>query len=85
MRTANDQNKVVSYNQYRKRSKAGRMNVGLLVFAVIFIYIVVYIFLFVRSDKIAGYEVREGSLAVSNSYRALAVRRRYSMRRPPDM
>lgn len=74
MRTANDQNKVVSYNQYRKRSKAGRMNVGLLVFAVIFIYIVVYIFLFVRSDKIAGYEVREGSLAVSNSYRALAVR-----------
>lgn len=72
--TKQNNNKIVSYNKYRKKNSPVNFSIGLFVFAAVIIYFCVYAFVFMKSDKIAGYEVKEGSLAVANSYRALAIR-----------
>ena len=46
----------------------------MIIFGVILIYIIISIVIYFKSDKIVGYEVKEGSLAVSNTFNAFAVR-----------
>ncbi len=67
-RTSSNTHKVVKYR------RPININIGYLAFGAIFVYIVVLIFLANQSHSIAGYEVKTGSLAISNTYRAFAVR-----------
>ncbi|MCR5002203.1 MAG: hypothetical protein K6A71_10460 [Lachnospiraceae bacterium] len=50
------------------------INLGLIIFGVIFVYIVVVVVSYFRSDRIAPYEVTMGSLAVNNTYTGVIIR-----------
>ncbi len=50
------------------------MNVGTLVFGAILIYLILIIYSGMHVTQLSGYEVTEGSLAVDNTYRGIALR-----------
>ncbi len=58
----------------RKFTKEHNLNFGTIIFALIFIYVVISIFIYFNSDPIVRYEVVEGSLSTQNIYRAIALR-----------
>lgn len=64
----NGDNKVVKYR------KPLNINVGMVLFAAIFIYIVVCIFGYFTEKHIVPYEVKEGSLSSNNVYQGIALR-----------
>ncbi len=49
-------------------------NIGMLIFAAIFIYVVVCVFTYFRTDHIVGYNVTEGSLTSNSIFRGIALR-----------
>lgn len=57
--------------QYRKPLN---INIGLIIFGTIFIYIIICVFFYFTSNHITGYEVQLGSLSVSNIYQGIALR-----------
>ena len=58
-----------------RRFKTRReMNIGILIFALVFVYLIVTIWMYATSKKISVYEVREGSIAKDNSYTGLVLR-----------
>ena len=69
MRTRN--NKSININQYKRKQE---MNIGILIFAIVFIYLVVTIFMYATSKRISVYEVREGSIVKDNTYTGLVFR-----------
>lgn len=50
------------------------LNIGMIIFGFIFIYIIFCVITYFRSEHIAGYEVTMGSLSKSNIYTGIAVR-----------
>lgn len=64
----NSKEKVTKYR------KPININLGLVIFAVLFIYILVVIISYFKSDHITPYEVSLGSLAVNNTYEGLVLR-----------
>ena len=67
------QDKVVR-NNVRKYRKPINLNIGMLLFGAVFIYVAFYVAMSLKTEHIVPYEVREGSLAINYTYRALAVR-----------
>ena len=63
--------KPTNINKYRKPLN---INIGVIIFAVMFIYIIICVFMFFGKKHITGYEVRSGSLSTSNTYTGLALR-----------
>lgn len=63
--------KIVSIKKYRKKEN---LNVGVILFGVVFIYLIVMIIMFFAKDKTTVYEVREGSILKDNSYTGLILR-----------
>ena len=61
-------------NKIKKYRKPLNLNIGMLIFAVIFIYVVVCVFLYLQTGHMVRYEVQKGSLATNNIYRAIAIR-----------
>lgn len=57
--------------QYKSRRE---MNIGILIFAVVFFYLVITIFTYATSKKISVYEVRQGSIVKDYSYTGLILR-----------
>ncbi|MBP5384203.1 MAG: hypothetical protein J6Y57_04445 [Lachnospiraceae bacterium] len=57
-----------------KYRKPININLGLVIFSVLFIYIVVIIVSYFRSEHITPYEVSVGSLAVNNTYEGIVLR-----------
>ncbi|WP_242840741.1 HlyD family efflux transporter periplasmic adaptor subunit [Butyrivibrio proteoclasticus] len=51
------------------------INIGMVFFAVIAIYVVISVITYLRKDHIVGYEVKEGSLSSNNIYEAVALRK----------
>lgn len=49
-------------------------NIGLIIFGILFIYVVIYFVVYISSKRIERYEVREGSLTISNIYTGMALR-----------
>lgn len=64
----NENNKVVKYR------KPLNINIGMIIFASIFVYIIVCIFGYFTAKHIVPYEVMEGSLSSNNVYKGIAVR-----------
>ena len=60
--------KVIAYR------KPINVNIGMVIFGIIFIYILICVFLYFTSKHIIGYEVKSGSLSVSNVYQGVALR-----------
>lgn len=50
------------------------INIGMIIFGIIFIYIIICVYLYITSKHIVGYEVTTGSLSISNIYKGIAVR-----------
>lgn len=50
------------------------INIGMIFFLVIFLYLIICIVSYLSSKHVTGYEVLEGSLAVSNRYEGIALR-----------
>ncbi len=46
----------------------------MIIFAVIFVYIVVCVFMYLSTEHVVGYEVKEGSLSYDNIYKGIALR-----------
>ncbi len=61
-------------NNVRKYRKPLNVNIGIIFFLVILIYIVICIFMYFSSKHVVGYEVKSGSLSVSNVYNGIALR-----------
>lgn len=57
--------------QYRKRK---HMNIGIIIFGIIFVYLIATIIMYITAPHITVYEVRQGSILKDNAYTGLAVR-----------
>lgn len=57
-----------------KYRKPLNMNIGMIIFGMMALYIVVLIVLYLRSSHIVGYEVQIGSLSISKAYTGIAIR-----------
>lgn len=58
----------------RKFRKRPRINAGFVLLAVIFLYLIVSIIIYISSEKTIIYQVDEGSLAIDNTYNGFIVR-----------
>ncbi len=62
-------------NKITKYRKPLNLNIGMVIFAVIFIYIIICVFMyFFNSKHIVPYEVKAGALSINNIYKAVALR-----------
>lgn len=61
-------------NKITKYRKPLNLNIGMIIFAVMFIYIIICIFLYFTAKHIIPYEVNAGSLSINNVYKAIALR-----------
>lgn len=61
-------------NNIRQYRKPINLNLGMLIFSAIFVYVVIGVFLYFTREQIRPYEVQMGSLAVSNIYKGIALR-----------
>lgn len=61
-------------SKIRKYRKPLNLNIGMIIFGVIFIYVIVCVILYFQTSRITRYEVMEGSLAVNNIYRGVIIR-----------
>lgn len=63
-----------SANNIRKYRKPLNLNIGMIIFFAILIYVVYCIFASLNDEHISPYEVREGSLAMNYTYCGIAIR-----------
>ena len=63
---AKKKNKSVNIKRYKAKKE---FNIGMFLFAVVFIYLIVTITAYLLEDKPSIYEVREGSIVKDNTYR----------------
>ena len=61
-------------NKIKKYRKPLNLNIGMLIFAVIFVYVVVCVILYFQTGHIVRYEVKKGALATNNIYRGVVIR-----------
>ena len=61
-------------NKIKQFKKPLNINLGMIFFGVIFIYLLVCIFLYFTTKHVAGYQVKTGSLFVNNVYTGMAIR-----------
>ena len=56
-------NKIVKYK------KPLSINIGVVIFAIIIIYVLFNLFVYLTSDQIAEYEVQQGTIAMAHVHR----------------
>ncbi len=66
--SGNRNNKIVKYR------RPLNLNIGIIIFIVMAIYILISVVNYIRSNPIVGYEVKVGSLSVNNVYTGIAIR-----------
>ncbi len=64
----------VEKNKVTKFRKTPKFSIEILIFIIVFIYVLVYVIISFQTEKIVPYEVKEGSLAINYTYRAVALR-----------
>ncbi len=67
----NGSSKVTKIRKYRKPLN---INIGMVIFAVIFIYVCICISMYFKDNHIRPYEVREGSLSAEKLYTGIVLR-----------
>lgn len=68
-RTADRPEKIKKYH------KPLNLNIGMVIFAVIFVYVLVCVVMYFQTSYIVRYEVQEGSLATNNIYHGVVIRK----------
>ncbi len=63
-----------SRNKIAKYRKPINLNIGMMVFAVILVYVVICVIMYFRTDHIVRYSVQEGSLTSNSIYTGIALR-----------
>lgn len=63
-----------NHRNISSRRKSSNLNVGMVIFGIIFLYLIVCVFMFFTTKHVAGYQVKTGSLFVNNIYTGLALR-----------
>ncbi|TCS82887.1 HlyD family efflux transporter periplasmic adaptor subunit [Muricomes intestini] len=65
--------KITSINikQYKRKRE---MNIGVFIFAIVFIYLIITVIMYATQDRVSIYEVREGSILNDHSYNGLVIR-----------
>ena len=63
--------KSISIKKFKKKRE---LNLGIFLFAIVFIYLIVTVILYFTRGSISVYEVREGSIVRDNSYTGLILR-----------
>lgn len=58
----------------KKYRKPLNLNIGMIIFGVIFVYVVVCVILYFQTGHIVRYEVKKGALATNNIYRGVVIR-----------
>ena len=58
----------------KKYRKPLNLNIGMLIFGAIFIYVIICVIAYFQTSHIVRYEVQEGSLATNNIYRGVIIR-----------
>ena len=66
---ANNPNKITKYR------RPLNLNIGMLIFAAIFVYVVICVIMYFRTDHVVGYSVKEGSLSSNSIYKGIALRK----------
>lgn len=61
-------------NKIKKYRKPLNINIGMIIFAVIFVYVVACVVLYFQTSHIVRYEVKKGSLATNKIYRGVVIR-----------
>ena len=67
------QDKFIDLKAYKTKKKIP-LNVGILIFGIIFFYLIVTIILYLTSPHVTSYEVREGSILNDYEYTGMAIR-----------
>ncbi|MBE5854013.1 MAG: hypothetical protein E7297_01500 [Lachnospiraceae bacterium] len=57
-----------------KYKKPHQINIGMIIFGALFVYIVICLILYFNTKHLRGYEVKTGSLSEDNIYRGIALR-----------
>lgn len=70
-RNRNSRSRNGKISKYRKPLN---LNIGMIIFGVIFIYVIVCVILYFQTSHIIRYEVQEGSLVTNNIYRGVVIR-----------
>lgn len=65
------ENTSVIIKKYKTKRE---LNLGIFLFAIVFIYLLITVIMYFTGDKISVYEVREGSIVNDNSYTGLVLR-----------
>ncbi len=71
---ANNRNNITEYSRYRRDRKVLNLNIGMMVFLVILVYVVICVVMYFRTDHIVRYSVQEGSLTSNSVYTGIALR-----------
>lgn len=66
---ANNPNKITKYR------RPLNLNIGMLIFAAIFVYVIICVIMYFRTDHVVGYSVKEGSLSSNSIYKGIALRK----------
>lgn len=66
---ANNPNKITKYR------RPLNINIGMLIFAAIFVYVIIGVIMYFRTEHIVGYSVKEGSLSSNSIYKGIALRK----------
>lgn len=61
-------------NKVKKYRKPINLNIGMLIFAVVFIYVIICVIMYFQTKHIVRYEVKEGFIATSNIYSGVVIR-----------
>lgn len=73
-----NKNNMLSFDEKR----LPRPNIGLIIIGVILLQVLIYVIMYFNTSHIERYEVREGSLAVSNVYTGIALREELVVQNP---
>lgn len=71
MASRKKEDSISSIKKYKNRRE---FNIGILLFAVIFLYLVITVILSLTKEPVSVYEVREGSIVKDNTYTGLVIR-----------
>lgn len=63
-----------SNNKVTKYRRPLNINIGMIIFGVVFVYIIICVFTYFTEKHVVGYEVTKGSLSTNNIYKGIALR-----------
>ena len=70
---SNHNGNITKYDRHWGR-QTWNLNIGMLIFAAIFVYVIICVLMYFRTDHIVGYSVKEGSLTSNSIFKGLALR-----------